>query len=74
MHDLNQIAKANAEAFFGEIAKKHEQGLTVVGTYTGVHLVEIEGYLDPARAIARQLEPVSSPDITRKLFPLPSAA
>ena len=71
MHDLNQIAKKNADAFFDEIAKKHAMGLTVVGTYHGLSLVEIEGFLDPAAAIARQLVKGESPDVNRKLFPLP---
>lgn len=71
MHDLNQIIAANEKAFFGEIAAKHRQGLTVVGTYTGVHLVEIEGFLDPAQAEGRAGQPGESPDVHRRLFPLP---
>ena len=69
MHDLNTIAKLNADTFAPAITNYRAQGRYVVAQYTGLHILSIETFEDPLEAVSAFNAPVASPDVTRKIFP-----
>jgi hypothetical protein len=71
MHDLNTIAKLNAEAFAEAVENFRRQGRFVIANYSGITLCSIETFTDEGDAMRAfaDFRPEDPSNTVRLLFP-----